>query len=151
MPETTPGHCRRTVGESSTVGKVSRPNSEGRTSSLTCTCRTFCFSKRIIKHILFLKICQSCCKFPKEFDCQSLDCPVLFRKTQASRNFAQVSFLRELLDECLETSSGRPRESNVTASTSAEGTSEDVKDAVYDISPQKEYLGMEFLEDFKHF
>ncbi|XP_044728775.1 uncharacterized protein LOC123292259 [Chrysoperla carnea] len=44
------------------------------------------------------KICSSCCGRFEETQCTSLDCPVLYRLTQAERDCEQATFVRELVN-----------------------------------------------------
>lgn len=45
------------------------------------------------------RICDSCCRRTFETDCISLDCPVLYSFVKAKRDYKQIEFYRELLDE----------------------------------------------------
>jgi DNA polymerase zeta len=45
------------------------------------------------------EICKSCCKRDFDFDCISLDCPVLYSSNQAQRKANQIVIYREVLDE----------------------------------------------------
>lgn len=44
-------------------------------------------------------ICESCCRRAFETECISLDCPVLYALVKAKRDYKQVEFYREILDE----------------------------------------------------
>ena len=45
------------------------------------------------------KICESCCRRNNDTECISLDCPVLYALVKAKRDYKQVEFYREILDE----------------------------------------------------
>lgn len=44
-------------------------------------------------------ICESCCRRSFETECISLDCPVLYALVKAKRDYKQVDFYRDILDE----------------------------------------------------
>ncbi|CRK90677.1 CLUMA_CG004378, isoform A [Clunio marinus] len=44
-------------------------------------------------------ICDSCCRRNFDTDCISLDCPVLYASYRAKRDYKQVQYLREVLDD----------------------------------------------------
>ncbi|XP_059610831.1 DNA polymerase zeta catalytic subunit [Phlebotomus argentipes] len=50
------------------------------------------------KYCGVMKICQMCCGNDRETDCSSLDCPVLFVRTQAWRERKHVDFAMRALD-----------------------------------------------------
>ncbi|XP_066903422.1 DNA polymerase zeta catalytic subunit isoform X2 [Halyomorpha halys] len=47
------------------------------------------------------KICQSCCSRSYETDCISLDCPILFRRVQATNDKMQTTNLRHIMDNLI--------------------------------------------------
>lgn len=60
-------------------------------------------SRKIIelerKNVMAQRLCESCCGRSNHIDCNSLDCSVLFVRNDWKREYKQVQYFRELLEQ----------------------------------------------------